>query len=108
MPILADYFNHIKMEEKKIGRMERDRPYLYSGRIDCKFNLYELQMLRNALDVDILALQRLIDGTSDDDNRYDLMTMKITRKEIRDRVADMITADIGKGKSDGVEEEELF
>ena len=48
--------------------MERNTPYLYSGRIDCKFNLYELQMLRNALDIDILALQRLIDGAPDDDS----------------------------------------
>jgi hypothetical protein len=94
------------MEKRKIGRMEQNAPYLYSGRIDCKFNLYELQMLRNALDVDILALQRLIEGAPDDDNKYDLMAMKLTRRELKDRVADMIAADIGK--SDDGTKEELF
>lgn len=82
------------MEEKKIGRMERNTPYLYSGRIDCAFNLYELQMLRNSLDVDMLATQRLIDNCTDDERKYDLMSMKLSRAELKARVAEMISGEI--------------
>jgi hypothetical protein len=80
------------MEDKKVGKFEKLYPFLYAGRIDCQFNVYELSMLKNSLIVDQQQCQKLIDNCTDDIKKYDLLEMKLKRFELESRVSNMIKA----------------
>ncbi len=79
-------------EQKKIGRMEGRYPYLYAFRQDYAFNVYELNMIKHALAFDQLEYQKIIDHTTDDNVKFDMLEMKLKRAELGERVADMIAA----------------
>jgi len=85
-------------EEKKVGKFELLQPLMYCNRMSCSFNVYELHMLRNSLDVDQRELQKLIDNCTADIQKYDLLELKLKRAELSERVNDMILAVIGPVK----------
>ena len=79
-----------KTDQSVVGKFERLQPILYANRLNCPFSVYELHMLKNALDADQRDLERFIENSKTDSQKYDLLEMKLKRGELMDRVVEII------------------